>query len=183
MTDRLWLTSLTLVALAAPASCVVAAEYLSVEAAGHVLYPEATDFEEQLLALGTAQRARVAALAGPQPRHGATRVFVARATGRVVGHLLVDEVLGRQDLITYAIGIDADGALRAPEILAYRESHGMEIRAAGWRRQFAGRSSLERLRFEADIKNISGATLSCEHVTQGVRWLVALWQTLLRPAA
>jgi len=35
---------------------------------------------------------------------------------------------------------------------------------------------------QTDIKNIAGATLSCEHVTAGVRWLVALWQVALRPA-
>jgi hypothetical protein len=39
---------------------------------------------------------------------------------------------------------------------------------------------LEQLKFRTDIKNIAGATLSSEHVTQGVRWLVALWQTALR---
>jgi hypothetical protein len=37
------------------------------------------------------------------------------------------------------------------------------------------------LRFRTDIKNISGATLSSEHVTQGVRWLLALWQSALQP--
>jgi hypothetical protein len=36
------------------------------------------------------------------------------------------------------------------------------------------------LRFGPDIKNIAGATLSCEHVTQGVRWIAALWQVTLR---
>src|SRR2546421_115314 len=40
-----------------------------------------------------------------------------------------------------------------------------------------------QLRVQTDIKNIAGATLSCEHVTAGVRWLVALWQVALRPAA
>ena len=40
---------------------------------------------------------------------------------------------------------------------------------------------LDQLRFRTDIKNISGATLSSEHVTQGVRWLLALWQAALKP--
>ena len=88
--------------------------------------------------------------------------------------LFVDEVIGRQDLITYALGIDTVGALRTPEIMAYRESHGGEVRNAKWRRQFAGAQGLDALRFRADIKNIAGATLSCEHLTQGVRYLVAL---------
>lgn len=36
-------------------------------------------------------------------------------------------------MITYALGIDADGALRTPEIIAYRESHGGNTRNARWR--------------------------------------------------
>jgi hypothetical protein len=99
----------------------------------------------------------------------------------LVGHVFVDEVIGRQSLITYAVGVEPGGSLRNLEILSYRESHGGEIRNAAWRGQFAHRSDLDQLRFRTDIKNISGATLSSEHVTQGVRWVLALWQTALRP--
>src|SRR4030095_10509751 len=70
--------------------------------------------------------------------------------------------------------------LRQVEVLASRESHGAEIRNPAWRKQFANRNGLSELVFRTDIKNISGATLSSEHVTQGVRWLVALWETALR---
>ena len=68
-------------------------------------------------------------------------------------------------------------------VLAYRESHGGEVRSDAWRHQFAGGQKLDQLRFEADIKNIAGSTLSCGHVTQGVRRLVALWEVTLRPDA
>jgi len=44
-----------------------------------------------------------------------------------------------------------------------------------------GAPGLGQLRVQTDIKNIAGATLSTEHVTAGVRWLVALWQVALRP--
>jgi Na+-translocating ferredoxin:NAD+ oxidoreductase RnfG subunit len=122
------------------------------------------------------------ARAGPQPPHGTLRVWSAMCAGVLLGHVFVDEVIGRQSLITYAVGIDTDGALGNLEILAYRESHGSEIRNAAWRGQFMHRDALEKLRFRTDIKNISGATLSSEHVTQGVRWLLALWQSAYRPA-
>ena len=79
--------------------------------------------------------------------------------------------------------MDLQGRLGPLEVLSYRESHGGEIRNESWRRQFAGRSELQALRASTDIKNIAGATLSCEHVTQGVRWLVALWQVALQPGA
>jgi Na+-translocating ferredoxin:NAD+ oxidoreductase subunit G len=108
------------------------------------------------------------------------RIWKATRNDVLLGHVFVDEVIGRQSLITYAVGIDVDGELRNLEIMAYRESHGGEIRNAAWRAQFNRRGDLDQLRFRTDIKNISGATLSSEHVTQGVRWLLALWQSSLR---
>ena len=96
---------------------------------------------------------------------------------------MVDEVIGKEDFITYAASVDTAGRLGPLEVLSYRESHGGEIRNEAWRRQFAGRADLSQLHMQTDIKNIAGATLSCEHVTEGVRWLLALWQVALRPPA
>jgi len=178
------LAAMGLAALALPAvQVVIAAEYLSVERAQKSLFPQADRFDEVILALDGAQRTQVAALAGPQPPHRSLRAFKALRAGAEQGYVFVDEVVGKEDFITYAVGINGAGELTAPEVLAYRESHGGEIRSAAFRRQFAGREGLEHLRFETDIKNIAGATLSCEHVTQGVRWIVALWQVTLRARA
>jgi Na+-translocating ferredoxin:NAD+ oxidoreductase RnfG subunit len=144
-----------------------------------VLFPLAANFDNVAVTLNADQQRAIAALAGQQPRHGSLKVIRASTGGQLLGYVLVDEVIGRQDLITYAVGIDMTGKLSAVEILAYRESHGGEIRNSRWRAQFAGRDDLAHLRFQSDIKNIAGATLSSAHVTQGVRWLMALWQTAL----
>ncbi len=164
-----------------PVPVVVAADYLSVDAAQKAIFPDADGFQEVFVAQNAQQLQALLARAGEQPAHGAIRIWEATRHGALLGHVFVDEVIGRQNLITYAIGVNAGGALRGLEILAYRESHGGEIRNPAWRAQFGGRSDLEQLRFRTDIKNISGATLSCEHVTEGVRWLLALWQATLRP--
>jgi hypothetical protein len=169
-----------LAAFAAPVQVVVAAEYLSVEQAQKSLFPAADRFDEVVLALNPAQKQRVVSLAGPQPPHRSLRSWKALKGAELLGYVFVDEVVGRQDFITYAASIDTAGHLGTLEVLAYRESHGGEVRGDAWRHQFQGRQSLDQLRFEADIKNIAGATLSCGHVTQGVRWLVALWQVALR---
>jgi len=163
----------------APTAVVVAAEYLSVEAAQKAVFTEASRFDEVVLRPSSDQTQAVLAAAGPQPRRGSLRVWEVHDGDRLVGHFFVDEVVGRQDLITYALGIDAEGRLRTPEILAYRESHGGEIRNAAWRKQFTKAHDVGDLRFRTDIKNIAGATLSCEHVTQGIRFLVALRDELL----
>jgi hypothetical protein len=165
----------------APVPIVIASEYLSIEAVQRALIPQADRFEEVISALTESERQKILALAGPQPPHRNLRVFRALKGGELQGYVLVDEVIGKEDFITYALAIDARGRTSPIEVLAYRESHGGEIRNAAWRRQFAGREGLGQLRFEADIRNIAGATLSCEHVTAGARWLVALWQVVLRP--
>jgi hypothetical protein len=172
-----------LLASLSPVAIVVAADYLSLDAAQKAVYPDADAFQEVVVKQTPEQINALLALAGPQPPHGTIRIFRATRNGSVLGHVFVDEVIGRENLITYAIGIDADGALRNLEIMSYRESHGGEVRNPGWRAQFDHRDSLDQLRFRTDIKNISGATLSSEHVTQGVRWLLALWQATLRPTA
>lgn len=165
-----------------PASVVIAADYLSVDAAQKAIFPQADSFQEILLPQTAAQLQALMVRAGAQPAHGTIRIWRATRGGVLLGHVFLDEVIGRQSLITYAVGIDTEGALRNLEILAYRESHGGEIRNTAWREQFTHRDSLDQLRFGTDIKNISGATLSSEHVTEGVRWLMALWQSSLRSA-
>ncbi|HEY6824116.1 MAG TPA: FMN-binding protein [Steroidobacteraceae bacterium] len=177
-----WIGALGVLGVGAPIQVSVATEYLSVEGAQKALFPQADHFTEVVLALSSTQRERVAALAGPQPPHRSLRAWRALRGDELLGFLFVDEVIGKEDFITYAVAVDARGRLSAPEVLAYRESHGGEIRSEAWRRQFAGRHGLDQLHVQTDIKNIAGATLSCEHVTEGVRWVTALWQVALQPA-
>ena len=178
-----WMAALGALASVAPVHVVVATEYLSVEAAQKALFPQADRFSEVILSLSAAQQDKVASLAGSQPPHRSLRAWRALKGDQPLGFVFVDEVIGKEDFITYAVAIDTHGRLSAPEVLAYRESHGGEIRSAAWRQQFAGREGLGQLRVQTDIKNIAGATLSCQHLTEGVRWLVALWQVALQPAA
>ncbi len=168
-------------AVLAPAPALMAADYLSLEAAQRAIFPEALGFEPVALQPTAAQRQAVAALAGAQPPRGRLAAWRVRGPAGELGFFFSDEVVGRQDFIDYALGIDADGTLRRPEIMSYRESHGGEVRNTAWRGQFAQRRAGAALRPVIDIRNIAGATLSCEHLTAGVRYLAALWQVLLRP--
>jgi hypothetical protein len=85
------------------------------------------------------------------------------------GYFIVERVVGKHEYITVAIGINPNGAVKQIEIMDYRESYGYEVRDASWRAQFVGKSASSPLQLGADIKNISGATLSSKHVTDGVK--------------
>jgi Na+-transporting NADH:ubiquinone oxidoreductase subunit NqrC len=69
------------------------------------------------------------------------------------------------------------------EILEYREAYGGQIRDANWRRQFAGKQAGTRLRLDKEIRNVSGATLSCKHITDGINRLLATYETVLKASA
>jgi hypothetical protein len=109
--------------------------------------------------------------AGVKVSPGALRVW--RASGG--GLLFVDAVIGKHDLITYAVALGPDGQVRQTEILEYREAYGGEVRNAHWRAQFSGKHHGDAVRLGRDIQNISGATMSCQHVTDGVRRILATY--------
>lgn len=92
---------------------------------------------------------------------------------------VVDEVVGKHEKITYAVTLDPHGAVKDVEILQYHETYGYEVRNADWRKQFVGKTSHDALKLGDDIRNVSGATLSCKHVTQGVKRVLALYDLVL----
>ena len=157
----------------APAFATV---YMDIEQARKLLLPQAATFQALSLPLDAATLAAIAQStqsrvpAGFQP----SAWTGLDAQGARVGYVLGDNVIGRYEWIDYAAGFTADGTLTQVEILAYRESHGGEIRNAAWRRQFSGRKGPAQMRFNEEIRNISGATLSYQHVTEGVQRLSAL---------
>jgi len=97
-----------------------------------------------------------------------------------LGHVAVDDVIGKYELISYAVALYPDASVKQVEILDYRESHGHEIRNTAWRRQFVGKTVQNGIHPGEDIANISGATLSCTHVTDGVRRIAAIAQVALK---
>ena len=154
----------------APASAF-AVDYLTADQAARLMFPDADRFETREIALDTAQMQKLDAQ-GIRARSARWQVRQAQRGATTIGFVVVDEVVGKFELITYAVGIGTDGAVKQVEVLSYRESHGHEIRLPAWRKQFVGKTSAAPIRVGDDISNISGATLSCNHVTEGIRRIV-----------
>ena len=158
-----------------------ATTFMDIAQARKLLLPQAASFQLLPLALDAEATAAIAQAAGTRVPLGYKPAAWAGldAQGQRVGFVLADQVVGKYELIDYAAGFAPDGTATQVEVLAYRESHGAEIRNLAWRQQFAGRKGPAQLRFGDDIRNISGATLSCQHVTEGVQRLAAIVQTRL----
>ena len=166
-----------LVALGAALSPVVAAArvYLSVPQAQHAIFGNQvrTAFPG---ALTPAQQDAVRQASSVSHPFQGNRIWKA-ADG---GWLVIDEVVGKHEMITYAVGIDADGAVRRVEVMEYQESYGQEVAEARWLRQFVGKDRQAPLRLGQDVEAISGATLSAKHLSDGVRRVLAVHALLLR---
>jgi Na+-translocating ferredoxin:NAD+ oxidoreductase RnfG subunit len=144
--------------LAAPLG---ATDYLTPDQAGRSMYPEADRLDPVTFPAGSGAGFR-------------GKILAARKGGATLGHVVIQNVLGRSEQITLAVGVDPDGKVRRVEILSYRESHGGEVRMSAWRRQFEGKTVASPLKVGKDIAAISGATISCNNVTDGVKQIVAL---------
>jgi Na+-transporting NADH:ubiquinone oxidoreductase subunit NqrC len=150
-----------------------AVDYLSADQAARLMFPDADRFEAAAIDLDAPALQRLSAQ-GLRARSAHWPVQVARQGSQTLGYVVADAVLGKFELIGYAVGLAPDGSVRGVEVLSYRESHGAEIRNAAWRRQFVGKGTAAPLQVGQDIANISGATLSCSHLTEGVRRIVAV---------
>jgi len=160
-------------AIVAPAA--LATVYLSTEQAQQAIFPGATLAPARIV-LTDAQAHAIESRSDVNVR---TRELKAwRVAGG--GWFIIDEVVGKHEFITYAIGLNADGSVKQIEIMDYRESYGYQIRDPRWRAQFAGKTASATLKLDRDIQNISGATLSCRHITDGVKRVLATHDVVLK---
>jgi len=169
-----WLVPIGLGA-ASVAQIAHATQYLTVEQAQRAAFPEATAFEPVQTRFDATM---IGAPAGWSPH-----IWQARRGDTTLGWFFADAVIGKSELINYSLGVDTRGAVIALEVLEYREAHGGEVRLAPWRKQFVGKTSHDPVALNQDIKNISGATLSCRHLTEGVQRLLKLQERVLAKAA
>jgi hypothetical protein len=165
---------LPLAAIVVPGGSGFATVYLTIQQAQALLFPGAS-FQPHPFTLTDEQAKAIERASGVSVRSRQLRVWRV-STG---GWFMVDEVVGKHEYIPFAVGLDEQGSVKGVEILEYREAYGGQIREPNWRQQFVGRRPGVRLRLEKEVRNISGATLSCKHVTDGVSRLLATYEIIL----
>ena len=151
----------------------VGADFLSTEEAQHLMFPSATSFEPVLVSLTSASALGISARGRCRPPGCMSQSRAIRCLAPSHSMLWI----GKFQLINYAVscrpkrcGQGHRGAGRTVRRTV------PEVRNAAWRQQFVGKTAAEPLQVGNDIDNISGATLSCTHLTDGVRKLARLVQ-------
>ena len=166
--------ALTLMGAAAPI-VAHAKIYQSIEQAQQAMFPGVA-LTQQAFALTSEQQKLLRDASSVSLPFQGNRIWKA-ANG---GWFVVDEVVGKHEMITYAVGIGPDGKVLQIAILEYHESYGYEVGEESWRKQFVGKTAAAPIRLGKDIENISGATLSSKHLTDGVRRVMTFYDAVLK---
>lgn len=177
---RSWQTSALLPLAALVAGPAYATEYLTVEQAQKAIFPEAERFVSAPLQLTPQQKAAIEDRSGLKQRWDRQEVWRAEKGGRLLGWFIVDDVVGKHEFIHYAVGLLPEGKVRGVEVLIFRETYGDQITRPGWRQTLVGKTLADPFKLDKDVPNISGATLSCRNVMNGVKRLLVLQQIALQ---
>jgi Na+-translocating ferredoxin:NAD+ oxidoreductase RnfG subunit len=176
--DIRWLAPAAII-LSVPAPCL-AAKYMTLEQAQALIFDQAKEFVPVVINLTPAQIERIERQSRVKVRVPEQHLWEARAAGKLLGWFILDQVIGKHELITYAVGINPDGSVKQFQVIEYREAYGSQVRYVQWRDQFVGKTLADPLEVGTDIVNISGATMSSQHVTEGIKRLLAFHQVVLR---
>lgn len=161
--------------VAAICTSAFATTYYTTEQAQQAIFP-GEQLTPAFVRLSDEQAGQIAKITGLNVVHRDIKAWKA-AKG---GWFFLDEVTGKHERIVYAVGLNADGSVRRIEIMDYRESYGFEVRSPAWREQFVGKTAADPVGLDQDIRNISGATLSARHVTDGVKRVLATYAVALK---
>jgi Na+-transporting NADH:ubiquinone oxidoreductase subunit C len=180
---RAWISRCGWVALAwgLMAQSCLAEKFFTHEQAQKLVFPDADRFVKKVHRFSDAEKKTIEKSTSQKVKNAAQMFWIAYKGETPIGVLVLDGVIGKHELIDYVVGLEMDGSVRQIEILVYRESHGSEIRSEKWRNQFKGKTKQSKLRLHDEIANLSGATLSCRHVTEGVRRVLATYDLVLKP--
>ncbi|HUM06042.1 MAG TPA: FMN-binding protein [Terriglobales bacterium] len=152
--------------------------YLTEEQAVKIAIPNAVSVDVETKQLTPAQRdslQRASRLRFPEPQY---RFFVGRnKDGSVAGYALIMNEVGKEEFITFIVGITPKRETGEVVVMEYRETRGGEVREKRFLRQFRGKKTTDPIQVNNDIENYTGATLSSHAIAAGVKKALLLTDT------
>ncbi len=167
------LLSVSLVALLA---CTSSAQvFMTKDEALKRLFPPGTRVEHKTLFLTPEQIAAIEARARAQVESKVISYYVGRQSDTVVGYAFFETHVVRTMPETFVLLTTPSGVVQAVEILAFYEPEDY-LPPKRWLGLFRNKVLDDELWVKRGIQAISGATLSAQSITSGVRRLLATLQ-------
>ncbi len=145
----------------------------------HVLknaFPLAESFVRQVIRLSDEQMKKIFRESGQKISSRFVTVYIAKNGDKNLGYGFIGYTKGKSSFIKYFVAITPDGKIHSIEIMLYRGEKGSEVRHEIFKKQFAGKSVDSNINVGSDINAISGATISSQAITKGIRKIIYIWQ-------
>ena len=111
-------------------------------------------------------------------RSGSPQIWSVSGVSGHLGYWVDSEVVSRSGPFRIRVLLDADSRVKNVTVTSYPGARGREVRAHKFTDQFTGKSPSDPIALGDDIDAISGATISSQVITEGVREIVRLAKRL-----
>ena len=95
-------------------------------------------------------------------------------------YAILDNVKGKSLPITFLTIFDDSSRVYYNSIIKYREAYGGEVSSKNWLNQFNAYTDSSKYKVGDDISNITGATISVNSITKGIRKLSYLIYQIIK---
>ncbi len=133
---------------------------------------------KEILYFSEAERRQIEELAQVKMDSGLFTVYRGYRGNRPVGYAFIDTRIIRSKPATFLVVLSPGGKIRKSRILAWEEPpeyHPSER----WLAQFEGHGLEPHVRLGGEIQAMSGASLSSQTLTNGIRRVLAIYQVKL----
>lgn len=143
-------------------------------------FPKDSSVERRVAFLTNEQINKIEKLAKAKLETKLITYYVGSREDSTVGYAFFETNVVRTKPETFVVILDPDGSIKFVEILAFYEPLDY-LPTPRWLRLFGGKVLSEDLWPKRDIHNITGATLTVQAITQGVRKILAIYQVIVQP--
>lgn len=126
------------------------------------------ELDRQRLLLSEEEHARLGERAGSELSSRLIVYYEAKRDGQVVGRAYFDDHVVRTMPEVVMIALEADGAVRRVETLAFHEPRQYEA-PRRWLAQYDGKSPSSKMKLGRDIAALGGATLTARAIDRAIR--------------
>ncbi|MFI5345870.1 MAG: FMN-binding protein [Elusimicrobiota bacterium] len=140
-------------------------------------FPEGVRVERRTAFLTDAQASAVEKDSGSKLDSKVWTYYVGTSTKGVVGTAYFESHKVRTMNETFMVAVDPDATVRFVEILSFAEPDEYQA-PKKWLGQFAGKPLNDELLVRRGLRNITGASITSEAVTRGVRRVLAVHRVI-----
>jgi len=154
--------------------------YLTEEQALHLIFPKSEKVLKETQVLSDDRLQTVEKGLRLRLSSRTVTVYRGESSGETEGYAMIVNELGKDQFITFIVGIRPDFRVQRVAMMVFRESRGWEVDDPRFTDQFHDKSAKDRLLLSSDIEGVTGATLSSRAFCRGTKKALLICEAIYK---